>query len=41
MKKLSLGLLVILFAALFSSCKTHHRCAAYSQADVPTAQKPS
>mgnify|MGYP001444302386 CR=1 len=42
MKKLSLGLLIVFAAALtLSSCKSHQRCAAYSQADVENTQKPS
>lgn len=42
MKKLSLGLLIVFAAALtLSSCKSHQRCAAYSQADIENTQKPS
>lgn len=42
MKKISIGLVLVFAAALtLSSCKSHQRCAAYSQADIEQTQKPS
>ena len=42
MRKVSLGLIIVFAAALtLSSCKSHQRCAAYSQVDIENTQKPS
>lgn len=41
MKKIVLALIVLFVASFMFSCKSSHRCAAYSKADVKSMQKPS
>lgn len=41
MKKVAVALVVVFAASLLFSCKSSHRCAAYSKADVKTVQNPS
>ncbi len=41
MKKLSIVFLAVFLTATLFSCKSNHRCAAYSKAEVVSNQNPS